>query len=69
MVAFNRLHYMISSLSPTLSVYGSWATGFILADSDIDVAINPFILSFFLGYYGTMRDKIVAALSTVRGII
>ena len=60
---------MISGLAPALSVYGSWATGFALADSDVDIAVSPFILSFFLAVYGTTRDKIVAALTSIRSMI
>ena len=69
MVAYNRLLSMISGFAPTLSVYGSWATGFALADSDVDIAVSPFILSFFLAVYGTTRDKIVTALNSIRSII
>lgn len=60
---------MLSHLTSNLNVYGSWATGFILADSDIDIAINPFILNYFVACYGSARDKIVSALYTIKAII
>ena len=67
--AYNRLFYLLSPFGTTLNVFGSWATGLILGDSDIDIAVGPFILNYFVSCFGTMKDKIVSALHFIRSTI
>lgn len=69
MVAYNRLLYMLSPFGVALNVFGSWTTGLILIDSDIDIAIGPFILNYFISCFGTMKDKIVSALHSIKAMI
>ena len=69
MVAFNRLLYLLSPFGVTISVFGSWATGLILGDSDVDLAIGPFILNYFISCFGTTRDKIASALYSIKSMI
>jgi predicted nucleotidyltransferase len=52
-----------------MNIFGSWATGFILKDSDIDLAISPLILNYFVSYFGTTRDKIASALHYIKSMI
>ena len=67
-VAYNRLFWLLSPFGASLKVFGSWATGFILGDSDIDVAVDPLILQYFVGCYSS-RDRVVAALHSIRGLV
>lgn len=69
MVAFNRLLYILSPFGVTLNVFGSWATGLVLDDSDIDLAVGPFILNYFVSCFGTTKDKIVSALHSIKSML
>lgn len=51
MVAFNRILYLLRAWSVGIKVFGSCATGLALANSDIDVAVDPSILNYFYAMF------------------
>lgn len=69
LVAFNRIQYLLSALGISIKIFGSCATGLALANSDIDLAVDPSILNYFYTVFGNGKEKVCMALSWIMKLI
>lgn len=68
-MAFNRIQYLLSSWGVSIKIFGSCATGLALANSDIDLAVDPSILNYFYAVFGNNKEKVCMALCSILKMI
>lgn len=68
-VAFHRIQYLLSSWGVSIKIFGSCATGLALANSDIDLAVDPSILSYYYHNFAGPKEKVCMALNFINRLI
>jgi DNA polymerase sigma len=53
----------------SIKIFGSCATGLALANSDIDLAVDPSILNYFYAVFGSNKEKVSMALCSIMKIL
>lgn len=62
-VAINRLISVLASYSLSYQIFGSYANGLAIPDSDVDICISPTITDYFYSSFCTYREKVIMSLN------
>ena len=65
-VAVNRIGAVLQQLHLSFQVYGSYACGLTIPNSDVDICVDPTIVNFFYASFCSYRDKIIMSLEFLR---
>ena len=65
-MAINRIAAILQELHLSFQVYGSYACGLTIPNSDVDICIDPTIVNFFYASFCSYRDKIVMSLEFLK---
>lgn len=69
LVAFNRMAYLLNAYGVSIKIFGSCATGLALANSDIDLAVDPSITHYYYSAPVSEKEKVCLALEFIKTMI